>query len=81
MIIAGTATEPWFLFNAPWMGKSADWIPGRRWEFKKKDLPDHPAALNITQPLKICSGIFNVPSFGGAEMDQVLLEMKEGRQP
>lgn len=36
MIISGTATEAWFLFNAPWMVKSADWIPGRRWEFKRR---------------------------------------------
>lgn len=63
------------------MGKSSDWIPGRHWEFKRRILLDHRAALDITHPLKICSGIFNVPSFGGAEMNQMLLEMKKGRQP
>lgn len=40
-------------------------------------------SVSITQLVKICSGIFNVPSFGRCTNgpSEVLLEMKEGRQP
>lgn len=40
----------------------------------------HRVSLNFTLSWKICSGVFNVTSFRGAEMDQVLRKMEARRQ-
>lgn len=66
-------------------GRGRDWFPGKGWECEIKSLLEsaecyfHKVSLNFTLSWKICSGVFNVTSFRGAEMDQVLRKMEEGR--
>lgn len=70
--------------------RGRDWIQGRvgsmGWKasyicIKKKAAQCyfHWVSLNFTLSWSICSGVFNVASFRGAEMVQVLRTMNEGR--